>query len=413
MVKSSQYQFKHTLAFMSIIVQKYGGTSVGSVERMRHVADLIIAERNAGHQVAVVASAMAGTTNHLVKSAQQFNNALGTPAYDFVVSTGENVSCGMLALALAEKGVNAMPMAGWQVPIRTNELHSKARIIDIDPAYLHQLLQNGIVPVITGFQGMGPDQRLTTLGRGGSDTSAVAIAAALKAKRCDIYTDIDGMYTADPRVVAKAQFISDIPYSAAYHMAALGAKVIHPRAVECGMQANMPLRILSSFGSDKFTTVVNEPAEPTISGIAHTPNNVLYKVPLNDPTVGKTVLNALDDLDIPLDMIRHTDRDLYFCAEHTDDALIKEVLASFGVSASREVYAKVSAVGGGSARCSDRVLHQLKAKNIHIIYCWVDNVRLSVLVSLHQMEPSVNVLHALFFENDAKKIDFCSKMQYK
>ncbi|MDP3640896.1 MAG: aspartate kinase, partial [Alphaproteobacteria bacterium] len=132
---------------MSIIVQKYGGTSVGSVERMRNVADLVIAERNAGHQVVVVASAIAGTTNHLVKSAQQFNNAIGTPAYDFVVSTGENVSCGMLALALAEKGIKAMPMAGWQVPIRTNESYSKARIKDIDPIYLHQLLHNGIVPV--------------------------------------------------------------------------------------------------------------------------------------------------------------------------------------------------------------------------------------------------------------------------
>lgn len=240
---------------MSIIVQKYGGTSVGSVGRMRHVADLVVAERNAGHQVVVVASAMAGATNHLVSSAQQFNNAVGTPAYDFVISTGENVSCGMLALALAEKGVNAIPMAGWQVPIKTNELHSKARIIDIETTYLHQLLHSGIVPVITGFQGMGSDQRLTTLGRGGSDTSAVAIAAALKAERCDIYTDIDGIYTADPRVVADARFISDISYDVAFQMATLGTKIIHPRAVDCGMQSRVPLRILSSFGSDKFTLV--------------------------------------------------------------------------------------------------------------------------------------------------------------
>ena len=391
---------------MSIIVQKYGGTSVGSVERMRHVADLIIAERNAGYQVVVVASAMAGTTNHLVKSAQQFNNAVGTPAYDFVVSTGENVSCGMLALALAEKGVNAMPMAGWQVPIRTNELHSKARIVDIDPTYLHQLLQNGIVPIITGFQGMGSDQRLTTLGRGGSDTSAVAIAAALGANRCDIYTDIDGMYTADPRVVAKARFISDVPYSVALHMAALGAKVIHPRAVECGMQANMPLRILSSFGSDKFTTLVNEFVESRISGIAHTHNNVLYKVPVSDLEIGSNVISALNDLDIPLDMILQTERDLQFCAEHTDDVLIKDVLDSFGLSQSSKLCAKVSVVGGSSAQYSDQVRHQLKTQNIDAVYYWADDIRLSVLVPLNQMEQSVNILHTIFFEFESKKIDF-------
>ena len=396
---------------MSIIVQKYGGTSVGSVERMRNVADLVIAERNAGHQVVVVASAIAGTTNHLVKSAQQFNNAIGTPAYDFVVSTGENVSCGMLALALAEKGIKAMPMAGWQVPIRTNESYSKARIIDIDPTYLHQLLHNGIVPVITGFQGMGSDQRLTTLGRGGSDTSAVAIAAALKAQRCDIYTDIDGMYTADPRVVANAQFISDIPYSIAFHMAALGAKVIHPRAVECGMQANIPLRILSSFGSDKFTTLVNQPAAPRIAGIAHTHNNTLYKVPIIEPTIRSNVLGALSDLDIPLDLILDTDTGLQFCAEHTDAELIKEVLASFGFFEPGESCAKVSAVGDLSAQYTDQVLLQIKAHNIHSIYSWSDNIRLSVLVPLSQMEVAVNVLHTIFFEFEAKKIDFQSKIQ--
>ncbi|QOL20212.1 Aspartate kinase LysC [Candidatus Bodocaedibacter vickermanii] len=382
---------------MSIIVQKYGGTSVGSVERMRHVADLIIAERNAGHQVVVVASAMAGATNQLVKSAQQFNNAVGTPAYDFVVSTGENVSCGMLALALAEKDVHAMPMAGWQVPIRTNELHSKARIIDIDPTYLHQVLQNGIVPIITGFQGMGSDQRLTTLGRGGSDTSAVAIAAALRAIRCDIYTDIDGMYTADPRVVAKAQFISEVPYTVAYHMAELGAKVIHPRAVECCMQANIPLRILSSFGSDKFTTLINQPAEPRISGIAHTHNNVLYKVQTHDPETGGDILDRLNGLDIPFDMMLRNDTSLQFCGESADDEVIKDVLASYKLVVSREVCAKISAVGAVSTQYFEQILQQFKAQNIHVVCCWSDDVRVSVLVSMDQMEQAVNILHAIFF----------------
>jgi aspartate kinase len=228
---------------MSIIVQKYGGTSIGSIERMRHVADLINAERKAGHQVIVVASAMAGVTNQLVKSAMQFNNAAGTSAYDFVISTGENVSCGMLALALAEKGINAVPLAGWQVPIQTNNLHGRARIANIETAGIQTLLDNNVIPIITGFQGLGSDQTITTLGRGGSDTSAVAIAAALKAECCDIYTDIDGIYTADPRVVSDAHFIETIPSTTAFLMATLGTKIIHPRAVEYAMKFNVPLRI--------------------------------------------------------------------------------------------------------------------------------------------------------------------------
>jgi aspartate kinase len=391
---------------MSIIVQKYGGTSVGSVERMRHVADLVIAERNAGHQVVVVASAMAGATNHLVNSAQQFNNAVGTPAYDFVISTGENVSCGMLALALAEKGVNAIPMAGWQVPIKTNELHSKARIIDIETTYLHQLLHSGIVPVITGFQGMGSDQRLTTLGRGGSDTSAVAIAAALKAKRCDIYTDIDGIYTADPRVVADARFIPDISYDVAFQMATLGTKIIHPRAVECAKQSNMPLRILSSFGSDKFTLVSNHATESNVTGIAHTHNNVLYKVPTNSSVVMDCILNALHELDIPLDMVMQTHDGLQFCAEFSDEAIIKDVLASFKVSANKVACAKISAVGGAAQQYLDYVLQMLSAQSITVIYSCVDKTRMSELVSKDHMELAVNTLHAFFFNLSTKKVDF-------
>lgn len=391
---------------MSIIVQKYGGTSVGSVGRMRHVADLVVAERNAGHQVVVVASAMAGATNHLVSSAQQFNNAVGTPAYDFVISTGENVSCGMLALALAEKGVNAIPMAGWQVPIKTNELHSKARIIDIETTYLHQLLHSGIVPVITGFQGMGSDQRLTTLGRGGSDTSAVAIAAALKAERCDIYTDIDGIYTADPRVVADARFISDISYDVAFQMATLGTKIIHPRAVDCGMQSRVPLRILSSFGSDKFTLVSNQPNASNVTGIAHTHNNVLYKVLTNNSTVIEGILNALHALDIPIDMIAQTHDGLQLCAEFSDEKVIKDVLSSFNVADSKIVGAKISAVGDTAHQYLGHVLQMLKAQNIYVIYSCVDTTRMSVLVSKDHMELAVNTLHAFFFNLSTKKIDF-------
>jgi aspartate kinase len=390
---------------MSIIVQKYGGTSVGSVERMRHVADLVIAERNAGHQVVVVASAMAGATNHLVNSAQQFSNAAGTPAYDFVISTGENVSCGMLALALAERGVNAIPMAGWQVPIKTNELHSKARIVDVETTYLHQLLRSGIIPVITGFQGMGPDQRLTTLGRGGSDTSAVAIAAALKAKRCDIYTDIDGIYTADPRVVADARFISEVSYDVAFQMATLGTKIIHPRAVDCGKQSRVPLRILSSFGSDKFTLISNCAIESNVTGIAHTHNNVLYKVSTNNSSKIKDILGALHDLDVPVDMITQANGGLQLCAEFSDEKIIKDVLASFNVTGVKIACSKISAVGVFAHNYLNHILQTLKAQNITVIYNCIDNARISVLVSKDQMELVVNTLHAFFLSSSSKRVD--------
>lgn len=390
---------------MSIIVQKYGGTSVGSIERMRHVADLVIAERNAGHQVVVVASAMAGATNHLVNSAQQFNNALGTPAYDFVVSTGENVSCGMLALALGEKGVNAIPMAGWQVPIKTNELHSKARIIDIETTYLMRLLHSGAVPVITGFQGIGTDQRLTTLGRGGSDTSAVAIAAALKAKRCDIYTDIDGIYTADPRIVADAKFIAEISYSAAFQMASLGTKIIHPRAVECGMKSNVPLRILSSFGSDKFTLLLDSVDVFDIAGISHIQNYARYTLSIPDPEITLEILAKLKDVDVSLSSLTVSPSSLEFCAEYSDGGLIKAVLDKFKLPEIKTQCSKISVVGKVAPKYLEESLQRLKAQAIKIIFSSTDEMQFSVLVPQEQMELVVNTLHAFFFNPSSKKVD--------
>lgn len=391
---------------MSIIVQKYGGTSVGSVERMRHVADLVIAERKAGHHVVVVASAMAGATNHLVNLAQQFNNALGTAAYDFVVSTGENVSCGMLALALGEKGVNAIPMAGWQVPIKTNELHSKARIVDIETAYLTHLLHSGVVPVITGFQGIGADQRLTTLGRGGSDTSAVAIAAALKAKRCDIYTDIDGIYTADPRIVADAKFIAEIPYSAAFQMASLGTKIIHPRAVECGMQSNMPLRILSSFGSDKFTLLLDNVDVPEIVGISHIQNYSKYTLSTQDPEVALDILAKLKDVEVSLSSLMVSPHSLEFCAEYSDSGLVKAILDTFKVTEFKTQCSKISVVGKAAPKYLEETLEILKAQAIKVFFSSTHEMQFSVLVPQEQMELVVNTLHAFFFNLSTKKVDF-------
>lgn len=390
---------------MSIVIQKYGGTSVGSVERMRHVADLIVAERTAGHQVAVVASAMAGATNQLVKSANQFSNAPGTPAYDFIVSTGENVSCGMLALALAEKGVKAMPLSGWQVPIHTNNLYSKARIEKIDTVYIQKLLSAGIVPIVAGFQGLSQDHTITTLGRGGSDTSAVALAAALNAKRCDIYTDIDGIYTADPRVVVSAQFISAISYSTALQMASLGTKIIHPRAVKSGMEFNVPLRILSSFGSDKFTTLTHELTNSGVVGISHVGESVILEADLSghQPGILHTVLENLNDHDIPCDIINHTSEHIQISVELSDESETKSILTNLGLVFIPQHYAKVSMVGNITKQDIDTAINKLNAANIFIYSNIHDNTRITVFVPLNLMETTINILHDTFFVRTTKK----------
>lgn len=397
---------------MAIIVQKYGGTSVGSVERMRHVVDLIMAERNAGNQVVVVVSAMAGATNHLVKSAQQFSNAIGTAAYDFVVSTGENVSCGMLALALAEKGVLAEPLAGWQIPIRTNGLHSRARVVDIDTHHLCGLLDRGIVPVVTGFQGIGPDQHVTTLGRGGSDTSAVAIASALKADRCDIYTDIDGIYTADPRIVSNAQLVPNISYESAYWMAMLGAKIIHPRAVESAIIPQMPLRILSSFGSDKFTSLTNSPNISDITGIAHIKDSVICKIEMASQYCGQVALDALKDQDIPIDMMQLNLASLSFCCDLADMAMVDKILKTV---VEGEILttpcAKVSVVGKAAADYYEDIMLLLTRGSMDRVAETADEMRVSICIDSEQMERVINDLHTFFFDSISKKVDFQPEMQ--
>lgn len=388
---------------MSIIIQKYGGTSVGSVERIRHVADLIIAERNVGRKVVVVLSAMAGATNHLVNLATQFGNAVGTLAYDFMVSTGENVSCGMLALALGEKRVNAIPLAGWQVPIYTNGLHSKARVTYIQTQYIEKLLTENTVPIITGFQGISQDQQITTLGRGGSDTSAVELAVALKAERCDIYTDIDGIYTADPRAAIEANFIPNISYSAALEMARLGAKIIHPRAVECGMKSFVPLRILSSFGSEKFTTISNKINDPKIIGIAHIRDNLFFEM---DPLSTETwlhLLQGLDSLDISADMVANTVTGSSLCTEAADETSINTLLSSLDISFSVHRVAKVSVVGQLFEQDVSNAADKLHAESIPLLYTHRETNRVSFLLQSEQMEKAINILHNLFFYENTKK----------
>ena len=294
---------------MARIVQKFGGTSVADVDRIKSVAQRVKNEVDAGNQVAVVLSAMAGVTNQLITYASEISSLHDAREYDAVVSTGEQVTAGLLALALQDKGVAARSWQGWQIPIRTDGVHGKARIMAIETEELERRLALGEVPVITGFQGLGPDNRITTLGRGGSDTSAVALAAALKADRCDIHTDVDGVYTTDPRIVAGARKLDKITYEEMLEMASAGAKVLQTRAVELAMKRGVRLQVLSSYADGAGTLVVDEDEiveQEMISGIAYSRDEA--KITLigvaDRPGVAAGIFGPLADAGINVDMIQ-------------------------------------------------------------------------------------------------------------
>ena len=263
---------------MARIVMKFGGTSVADLDRIKNVAARVKREVDAGNEVAVVVSAMSGVTNQLVKYCTDLSPLHDAREYDAVVATGEQVTSGLTAIALQNLGVDARSWSGWQIPLKTDGAHGKARIESIDGATLIARMQSGQVPVVAGFQGIGPDNRVTTLGRGGSDTSAVALAAALQADRCDIYTDVDGVYTTDPRIVPKARKLAKIAYEEMLELASVGAKVLQTRSVELAMKQRVRVQVLSSFegnglGSDLPGTMVVDEDEiveqAIVSGIAY------------------------------------------------------------------------------------------------------------------------------------------------
>ncbi len=261
---------------MARIVMKFGGTSVADLDRIRTVAQRVKREVENGNQVAVVVSAMAGVTNQLVKWCTELSPLHDAREYDSVVATGEQVTSGLLAICLQENGIDARSWQGWQIPVRTDTAHGTARIRTIEAAELIRRMGTGQVAVVAGFQGIAPDNRITTLGRGGSDTSAVALAAALKADRCDIYTDVDGVYTTDPRIVPKARKLAKIAYEEMLELASVGAKVLQTRSVELAMNEHVRVRVLSSFtdeGTDSEGTLVVDEDEivekENVAGIAY------------------------------------------------------------------------------------------------------------------------------------------------
>src|SRR5947209_2358800 len=293
---------------MARIVQKFGGTSVADVARIKNVARGVKCEVDGGNEVAVVVSAMAGTTNQLVDWTRDTSRLHDAREYDVVVASGEQVTAGLLSLALQDLGIDARSWLGWQIPIRTDGVHGKARIEAIDVTEIRRRLAQGQVAVVAGFQGVGPRGRITTLGRGGSDTSAVALAAALEADRCDIFTDVDGVYTTDPRIVAKARKLSRITYEEMLEMASQGAKVLQTRSVEMAMNHRVRVQVLSSFSDTPGTLVVDEDEiveKQVVSGIAYSRDEAKITVQkvADRPGIAASLFGPLADNAINVDMI--------------------------------------------------------------------------------------------------------------
>ncbi|MBL6595206.1 MAG: aspartate kinase [Candidatus Puniceispirillum sp.] len=405
---------------MARIVQKFGGTSVADLDRIRNVAQRVKTEVDAGHEVAVVVSAMAGTTNQLVAWASDIGPMHDAREYDTIVATGEQVTVGLLAIALQNIGVNARSWLGWQVPIRSDGVHGAARIDEIDGRVIRQRMKQGQVAVIAGFQGIGPDGRISTLGRGGSDTSAVAIAAALEADRCDIYTDVDGVYTTDPRIAPKARKLGRITFEEMLEMASSGAKVLQTRSVAMAMRHNVNLQVRSSFNDAPGTLVVNEDSvveQETISGIAYSPDEAkITIVGLPDrPGVAATVFGALADHRVNVDMIVQSassavkKTDISFSVGRGDlnkavDIInkIKEPLEFESVDASPNV-AKISVVGTAMRTqpgVAKTMFETLAAKGVNLHVISTSEIKISVLIDAEYAELAVRSLHTAYGLDD-------------
>jgi len=398
------------------LVMKFGGTSVADVERINAVARRVEREVKAGNEVAVVVSAMAGHTNQLVDWCKQISPMHDAREYDTVVAAGEQITAGLAAMALQSLGVNARSWLGWQIPLSTNEAHGKARILGIDTADLERRFAEGQVPVVAGFQGIGPDKRVTTLGRGGSDTSAVALAAALRADRCDIFTDVDGVYTTDPRIVAKARKLDKITYEEMLEMASLGAKVLQIRSVEMAMKHGVRLQVLSSFEDKPGTMVVNEDEimeQELVSGIAYSRDEAkitLMRVP-DRPGVAASIFGPLAEANINVDMIVQSvsedgsNTDMTFTVSKGDFERAKQVLVGKkaeldyqGLISDSNVV-KVSVIGVGMrshAGIAQRMFKALAEKGINIQVISTSEIKISVLVAEEYTELAVRALHTAY-----------------
>ncbi|HET6387729.1 aspartate kinase [Hyphomicrobium sp.] len=420
---------------MATVVMKFGGTSVANIERIQNVARHVKREVDAGNKVAVVVSAMAGVTNQLVSWVKEASPLYDAREYDAVVATGEQVTAGLLAIALQSMGLRARSWSGWQVPVKTDVAHGAARILDIPGGQIKKAIAGGEIAVVTGFQGIEPvENRISTLGRGGSDTSAVAIAVALEADVCDIYTDVDGVYTTDPRIVSKARRLAKISYEEMLEMASLGSKVLQTRSVELAMVYKVKTRVLSSFVApdamkafspdnieDIGTIVCDEDEiveQQVVSGIAYAKDEAkitLLKVD-DRPGIAARIFGPLADANINVDMIvqnvgadgKHTDMTFTVQAAElprTLDVLkkAKADIGHFDINSSADVV-KISVIGVGMrshAGVASQMFKTLAEKGINIHAISTSEIKVSVLIEAAYAELAVRALHSAYgLDND-------------
>jgi len=406
---------------MSLLVVKFGGTSVGDIERIKNAAGKVAAEAKLGHKIVVVVSAMAGVTDQLINHCRSITPRPNPREHDAVVATGEQVTAGLMALALEQRGLNARSWQGWQVPLRTDSMHNKARILDINTETLEKHLEKGEIAVLAGFQGVTERGSITTLGRGGSATSAVALAAALKADRCDIYTDVDGVYTSDPRIVSKARKLPLIAYEEMLELASLGAKVLQTRSVEMALRYRVPLQVLSTFsnaiGSEYPGTLVTDEEKlmekKVVTGVTIAANEAkitLSKVE-DRPGVAAAIFGSLARAGINVDMIVQTSSDdgkttdITFTVARSDLDRARQVLETerkkikYAALINDSNVVKISLVGVGMRShpgVAAKMFETLAGKNINIQAIETSEISISVLIDEEYAELAMRTLHSAF-----------------
>jgi len=406
---------------MPVLVMKFGGTSVATLDRIRRAAKRVGVEVSKGYDVIVIVSAMAGETNKLVGYVEETSPLFDAREYDAVVSSGENVTAGLMAMTLQEMDIPARSWQGWQVPLRTTSAHSQARIVDIPPENITQKFAEGMkVAVIAGFQGVSPEGRITTLGRGGSDTTAVAFAAAFKAVRCDIYTDVDGVYTTDPRVCDKARKLDKIAFEEMLELASLGAKVLQTRSVELAMRYKVPLRVLSSFEeqSDDAGTLVCDEEEimelNVVSGVAYSRDEAkMTLISVADrPGIAASIFSPLSDAGVNVDMIvqniaEEGRTDMTFSCPTNQVARAEKAMQeakdrgeiNFHDLVADTDVAKISVVGIGMRShtgVAAKMFRVLQDEGINIKVITTSEIKISVLIDRKYMELAVQALHDAF-----------------
>jgi aspartate kinase len=415
---------------MPLVVQKYGGTSVGTLDRIQHVAERIARIRKTGTQVVIVVSAMAGETDKLVKMARQICDNPERREMDLLLSSGERISSALLTMALQARGIPALSMTGRQIGLQTDSVHTRARIKQIDAKRAKQALKENNVIVVAGFQGINEQGDVTTLGRGGSDTSAVALAVALGASQCEIYTDVDGVYTADPRMVPKAKKLDVVSYDEMLEMASLGAKVLQIRCVEFAHKFQMPLIVKSSYiEGGKGTLICEENSnmeQPVVSGIMYDKNQAkitLKEVP-DQPGIAANIFGSIADAGLSVDMIvqnisaeGHTDLSFTLGREELNEAMIimekvAKKIRAVNVTADSKI-AKISIVGAGMRSHSGvaaRIFKSLSKEKINILMISTSEIKVSCIIEQKYTKAAVNALHTAFgLDTKAKSLKSIDK----